>query len=167
MLPGDETVGVKDPVVKVIDGGWHLWLCCHPLDLPEDTDRMTTHYGTSADGLAWTMHGQALAGTPGAWDERGARVADVVHDGTRWLAYYDGRADKTANAEELTGMAVGTSPGRLVAGPERFGSGSDGCGSLRYVSSLALPDGGRRLYYETSRRDGAHDLRTEYVPPSR
>lgn len=167
VLPGDETVGVKDPVVKVIDGGWHLWLCCHPLDLPEDTDRMTTHYGTSADGLAWTMHGEALAGTPGAWDQRGARVADVVYDGTRWLAYYDGRADKEANAEEHTGMAVGTSPGRLVAGPERFGTGSDGHGSLRYVSSLALPDGGSRLYYETSRRDGAHDLRTEYVPPSR
>jgi hypothetical protein len=54
-----------------------------------------------------------------------------------------------------------------VAGPERFGTGSDGQGSLRYVSSLALPDGGSRLYYETSRRDGAHDLRTEYVPPSR
>ena len=29
------------------------------------------------------------------------------------------------------------------------------------------PTGGIRLYYETSRLDGAHDLRTEYVPPSR
>jgi hypothetical protein len=94
-------------------------------------------------------------------------VADVVHDGADWRAYYDGRMDKAANAEELTGMAVGDSPGRLVAGPERFGSGPDGHGSLRYVSSVSLPDGGSRLYYETSRRDGAHDLRTEYVPPSR
>jgi len=167
VLPGDETVGVKDPVVKVIDSSWHLWLCCHPLDRPDDTDRMTTHYGTSADGLAWTMHGEALAGTPGQWDQRGARVADIVHDGRAWCAYYDGRADKSANAEELTGMAVGGSPGRLTATPGHFGSGSDGQRSLRYVSFLALPDGGHRLYYETSRRDGAHDLRTEYVPPSR
>ncbi len=167
VLPGDETVGVKDPVVKVIDGSWHLWLCCHPLDLPEETDRMTTHYGTSADGLAWTMHGEALAGTPGRWDQRGARVADVVHDGTTWKAYYDGRVDKAANAEEHTGMAEGTAPGRLVSRPGRFGSGEDGSGSLRYVSMVDLPDGGVRLYYETSRRDGAHDLRTEYVPPSR
>ncbi len=167
ILPGDDTVGVKDPVVKRIDGTWHLWLCCHPLDLPDDTDRMTTHYGTSHDGLDWTMHGEALAGTPGRWDARGARVADVVREGTEWRAYYDGRADKESNAEEHTGMAVGDSPGRLVAAPERFGAGADGAGSLRYVSVVALPDGGMRLFYETSRRDGAHDLRTEYVPPSR
>ncbi len=167
VLPGDDTVGVKDPVVRVVDGSWHLWLCCHPLDLPDDTDRMSTHYGTSADGLAWTMHGEALAGTPGRWDRRGARVADVVQRGSEWWAYYDGRADKESNAEEHTGMATGTAPGRLVAEPGRFGAGEDGSGSLRYVSVVSLPDGGTRLYYETSRRDGAHDLRTEYVPPTR
>ena len=167
VLPGDDTVGVKDPVVKVVDGSWHLWLCCHPLDRPDDTDRMSTHYGTSADGLAWTMHGEALGGTPGRWDQRGARVADVVQRGSEWWAYYDGRADKESNAEEHTGMATGTSPGRLVAEPGRFGAGEDGSGSLRYVSVASLPDGGTRLYYETSRRDGAHDLRTEYVPPTR
>jgi hypothetical protein len=167
VLPGDATVGVKDPVVKVIDGRWHLWVCCHPLDLPEETDRMSTHYGTSADGLDWDLHGPALAGTPGRWDQRGARVADVVHDGTVWEAYYDGRADKAENAEERTGVATGESPRHLVARPERIGAGADGEGSLRYLSTVALPGGGMRLYYETSRRDGAHDLRTEYVPPSR
>jgi len=65
ILPGDETVGVEDPGVKRIDGSWHLWLCCHPLDPPDDTDRMSTHYGTSGDGLDWTLHGEALAGTRG------------------------------------------------------------------------------------------------------
>jgi len=167
VLAGDAAVGVKDPVVKVCDGRWHLWLCCHPLDRPDDTDRMTTHYGTSTDGLAWTLHGEALAGAPGRWDQRGARVADVLPRGGRWLAYYDGRPDKETNAEERTGLAAGESPDRLTGGPRWFGSGSDGGGSLRYVSAVALPDGGMRLYYETSRRDGAHDLRTEYVPPSR
>jgi len=160
-------MAVKDPVVKVAGDRWQLWLCCHPLDLPEETDRMSTHYGTSADGLAWDLHGPALTGTPGRWDQRGARVADVVHDGTEWVAYYDGRADKAENAEERTGVAVGDSPGRLVARPERIGAGVDGEGSLRYVSTVVFPDGGMRLYYETSRRDGAHDLRTEYVPPWR
>ena len=167
VLPGDDTVGVKDPVVKVVDGRWHLWLCCHPLDHPDDTDRMSTHYGTSVDGLGWTMHGEAMAGTVGRWDQRGARVADVVRHGSEWRAYYDGRPDKESNAEEHTGMAVGDTPQRLVAAPERFGAGVDGARSLRYVSAVTLPDGGIRLYYETSRRDGAHDLRTEYVPPAR
>ena len=167
VFAGDESVGVKDPVVKVLDGIWHVWLCCHPLDLPDDTDRMSTRYGTSADGLEWDLDGAALAGTPGSWDQRGARVADVVGVDGRWLAYYDGRATKEENAEERTGVAAGDVPGRLVAEDGPFGAWPDGRGSLRYVSVVPLADGGTRLYYETSRRDGAHDLRTEYVPPTR
>jgi hypothetical protein len=167
VFAGDESVGVKDPVVKVLDGTWHVWLCCHPLDLPDDTDRMSTRYGTSADGLGWDLDGAALAGTPGSWDQRGARVAEVVGTDGRWLAYYDGRATKEENAEERTGVAAGAVPGSLVAEDGPFGAWPDERGSLRYVSAVALADGGTRLYYETSRRDGAHDLRTEYVPPTR
>jgi hypothetical protein len=168
VLAGDpDSVAVKDPVVKWIDGAWHLWLCCHPLDLPEATDRMTTRYGTSDDGLSWELHGTALAGVPGAWDQRGARVADVLHDGDRWLAYYDGRASKEENAEERTGIATGDRPDHLVSDGRVIGTWPDGSGSLRYVSCVALPEGGLRLYYETNRLDGSHDLRTEYVPPSR
>ncbi len=168
VLPGDSTaMAVKDPVVKIIDGSWHGWLCCHPLDLAEETDRMSTHYATSPDGLTWTDHGTALAGTPGRWDQRGARVAEVTHHDGRWSAYYDGRASKEENAEERTGVAVGDRPGHLTALDGVIGTEPDGQGSLRYVSAVPLPDGGTRLFYETSRRDGAHDLRTEYVPPSR
>jgi len=168
VLAGDPaSVAVKDPVVKHLDGAWHLWLCCHPLDRPDATDRMSTVYGTSADGLAWEMQGTALQGTPGRWDQRGARVADVLRRDGRWLAYYDGRASQEENAEERTGIAVGTGPGHLVPDGEVIGTGPDGTWSLRYASCLELADGGLRLYYETKRLDGAHDLRTEYVPPSR
>jgi len=169
ILPGDPAdVAVKDPVVKFLDGRWHLWLCCHPLDEPDETDRMSTSYGTSDDGMEWTLHDVALAGRPGAWDQRGARVADVRRGPGGWLAYYDGRASRSENAEERTGIATGTDPGSLTStGDDPIGAQPDGSGSLRYVSAVALPGGGTRLYYETSRLDGAHDLRTEYVPPTR
>jgi hypothetical protein len=90
----------------------------------------------------------------------------MVDDG-RWRAYYDGRATAEDNAEEVTGVAFGTTADRLVAEPGPVAVSPWGTGSLRYLSAVGLADGGLRLYYEASRRDGAHDLRTEYVPPSR
>src|ERR1700691_3805089 len=76
-LPGDAKTGVKDPAIRYHDGQWHLWASCHPLDDPLQSDQMTTEYATSPDGLAWTWHGTALAGTPGQWDARGTRVTTV------------------------------------------------------------------------------------------
>jgi hypothetical protein len=167
VLPGDASTGVKDPVVLFHQGLWHMWLCCHPLDDPQATDRMWTRYGTSTDGIDWDLHDTALAPTPGTWDARGARVTHVMVDDGRWTAYYDGRATAQDNAEELTGVASGTTPGRLHAQPGPVAVSPHGSGSLRYLTAVRLPDGGSRLYYEASRLDGAHDLRTEYVPPSR
>jgi hypothetical protein len=167
VLPGDEHTGVKDPVISVEDGTWHLWLCCHPLDVPDATDRMFTRYSTSDDGFDWVDRGVALRGSEGEWDQRGARVSDVVHHDGRWFAYYDGRAGAEENGEERTGIAVGDSPCVLTALPGPAVFTPTGSGSLRYVSSLELPDGGSRLYYETTRFDGGHDLRTEYVPNGR
>ena len=42
VFPGDERTAVKDPVVRVRDGLWEAWICCHPLDVPAAEDRMTT-----------------------------------------------------------------------------------------------------------------------------
>jgi len=173
VLPGDERTGVKDPVVTWYEGRWHLWLCCHPLDRPEDTDRMTTRYGTSVDGISWQLGDIALQGRPGSWDGRGARIVSVLLDRDPPTAYYDGRASAEENAEERTGIAIAApessrNPARFTAlanAPAAVSPHSTG--SLRYLSALPLPDGGMRLYYGTARLDGAHDLRTEYVPPSR
>jgi hypothetical protein len=167
VLPGDSRTGVKDPVILFHDGLWHMWLCCHPLEDSKATDRMWTRYGTSTDGIDWDLHDTALGPTAGAWDSRGARVTAVLPGPDRWLAYYDGRATAEDNAEEITGLAVGAGPGQLVAEPGPIAVSPYGSGSLRYLSAVSLPDGGLRLYYEASRLDGAHDLRTEYVPPSR
>jgi hypothetical protein len=167
VLPGDALTGVKDPVIQWHGGLWHMWLCCHPLDDDQATDRMVTRYGTSADGIDWDLGDLALGPSPGQWDARGARVTHVVRNDDRWCAYYDGRATAEENAEECTGVAVGTTPDRLVARPGPVAVSPYGTGSLRYLSGVDLSDGGSRLYYEASRLDGAHDLRTEYVPPSR
>ena len=47
VFPGDQRTGVKDPIVqRTADGGWEAWICCHPLDVADEEDRMTTAYAT-------------------------------------------------------------------------------------------------------------------------
>jgi hypothetical protein len=165
VFAGDPDTAVKDPVVKVIDGTWHAWPCVHPIADPSEGDRMYSAYCTSVDGLSWEWHGRALEGRPGAWDARGARVADVLFHDDRVVAYYDGRATAAENWEERTGIAMGTSPNALrsVADDPVLVAATNG-GGVRYVSAVPLDDGGSRFYYEVTRADGAHDLRTEYSP---
>jgi hypothetical protein len=166
VLAGDDTVAVKDPVLHHDANGWHLWASVHPLESWDDADRMTTEYATSADGVHWTWRGTALAGRPGEWDARGVRVASVVTDGDTIMAAYDGRATAGENWEERTGVARGErlpdgSFGELTAEDgEPLGSPHAPNG-LRYLSMVTMPDGGQRIYYEATRADGAHDLRTE------
>jgi hypothetical protein len=165
---GDARTAVKDPVVKVVDGTWHAWPCVHEITDPAGADRMQTAYCTSEDGITWDWHGVALEGRAGEWDQRGARVADVLWlDGSRAdevVAFYDGRASAAENWEEVTGIASGA-PGALRAvGREPELVSPDTGAGLRYVSAVELDDGARRFYYEVTRSDGAHDLRTEYSP---
>jgi hypothetical protein len=166
VLAGDESVGVKDPVLHTDEYGWHLWASVHPLESWEDADRMTTEYYTSADGVHWTWRATALAGRPGKWDARGVRVSAVVVDGDAVLAAYDGRATAAENWEERTGVARGLrlpdgTFGELTA-EDREPIGSPYApGGLRYLSLVTIPGGGQRIYYESTRADGAHELRTE------
>ncbi len=156
VFPGDAHTGVKDPVIRRADDGWHAWVCCHPLDEPREEDRMTTVYATSGDGLEWTWRGTALKPRPGAWDARGARLTALLPDGR---AAYDGRATKQENWFERTGLAVaGRQPGGFIA------SGEDAVADVRYLDVVPLPAGGYRLYYEARLPDGSHELRTEHHP---
>lgn len=162
VLPGDPKTGVKDPVIVRRGDVWHLWASCHPLAEDDEADQMVTDYATSADGIEWTWQGTALSGRPGAWDARGARVAAVRFLGEQVVAFYDGRATAVENYEEKTGVAVGTDPAELTpvgTGPAALSPHAGG--GLRYLDIVDLPEGGRRLYYEYTRADGAHELRTE------
>jgi hypothetical protein len=159
VFAGDEQTGVKDPLVqRTSDGAWEAWICCHPLDVAGEEDRMTTAYATSPDGLEWHWHGTVLSPRPGMWDARGARLTTVLRDGR---AAYDGRATKEENWFERIGLArlTGTRPGELV-------QTNDGAAvDARYLDVLPLPDGGYRIYYEARLADESHELRTELIRP--
>jgi hypothetical protein len=155
VFAGDDRSAVKDPVIRLRDGRWQAWICCHPLDQPGEEDRMTTAYATSEDGLAWDWHGTALAPRPGTWDARGARVTAVLPDGR---AAYDGRASKEENFSERTGLARPSGrPGELVQDGDRP------VADVRYLDVVPLQAGGYRLWYEFPLPDESHELRTELV----
>lgn len=158
-LPGDETEAVKDPVVERVPGGWRMWVCCHPLDVRGAEDRMRTRVAHSQDGLVWELGPVVLEPGPGGWDARGTRLTAVVGRDPL-TALYDGRASAEENWHERTGVAI-EDGSRLVpqGGPPTGSRHSDG--ACRYAAVVELPHGGRRLYYEVARPDGAHDLVTE------
>jgi hypothetical protein len=168
VLPGDELTAVKDPVLLHRGGMWHLWASVHPLDDPEATDRMTSEYATSPDGVDWTWQGTALRGRPGEWDSRGVRISAVVPHGNGGFAYYDGRSTAAENWEERTGLAWshgGLSRFTSVPGGPAASS-PNAPGGLRYVSLVELGADSYRLFYEATRPGGAHELRTELVGPA-
>ena len=156
---GDADTGVKDPLVRrTPEGRWEAWICCHPLDVPGEEDRMTTAYATSDDGLSWRWHGNVLSPRAGMWDSRGARLTTVHPDGR---AAYDGRATKEENWFERIGLArlTGNRPGELEQ------TNDDAAFDARYLDVLPLPDGGYRIYYEARLPDESHELRTELIQP--
>jgi hypothetical protein len=162
VLPGDAATAWKDIVIHRDDDGWQMWACRHPLDGGDDAaDRMTTWYATSSDGLGWHVEGLALSPTAGTWDARGTRVTSVVRSAGGWLAFYDGRASAAENWYERTGVAFGATPDSFIADGDPTPPGR----TARYLSLAEVADG-YRLYWEASRLDGAHDLRTAYVPRS-
>jgi hypothetical protein len=106
---------------------------------------MSSAYATSDDGLDWKWHGTVLAGRPGAWDARGARLTSVLPDGR---ASYDGRATAAENWFERTGVVAAR---------------DEPVADVRYLDVLPLADGGYRIYYEARLPDESHELRTELI----
>jgi hypothetical protein len=137
----------------------------HPLDDPGATDRMTTDYATSTDGVDWHWQGTSLRGRLGEWDSPGVRVAAVVPYGDGAFAYYDGRSSAGENWEERTGLAFserGLAQFTALPGGPVSSSPHPPYG-LRYFSVVDLGRGRWRLFYEATREGGSHELRSEVV----
>ena len=147
---------VKDPIVRLREGVWQAWLCCHLLDLPGEEDRMSSAYATSDDGSNWDWHGTVLEGRAGRWDARGARLTTILPDGR---AAYDGRASAEENWFERTGLAL---PGRRP-----FVSTGEPRRRRPLPRGAAAPRRRHRIFYEARLEDETHELRTELCAPDR
>jgi hypothetical protein len=156
---GEVLTAVKDPYIRLVDGRYHAWICCHLLDTPGAEDRMNSAYATSGDGIRWKWHGAVLSGRPGQWDGRGARITTVLPDGR---AAYDGRASAAENWFERSGIAAPAGPnGEYEAVPDTPVT------DVRYLDAVPLPGGGYRIFYEARLPDESHELRTELIPDAR
>jgi len=146
-FPGSKEFGIKDPVL-LRGNGLRVWATLHPLtEGDENADRMISVDAVSGETV--------MEPEPGTWYSRGTRLTAVVGE----YAYFDGRASAAENFEERTGLARWNGSRYVAeAGPA---SSPFGGGALRYVSSIALPDGRQRLYYESATEYGSHELRTE------
>jgi len=164
VFPGDTSVAMKDPVIHWWKNRWHAWVCCHPLDDPDATDRMWTEHATSDDGVHWNSHSRALVPVPGRWDSRGVRISDVLFVDEQVIALYDGRATAGENFEERMGVAVGDGERPFaIVGTDPAAQSPDGGHGLRYVSVVPEDLGRYAVYYEAALADGSHDLRVERV----
>lgn len=147
VFPGSAAFGIKDPVL-VRNEDLRIWATEHPLtEGDENADRMISVDAYSNESV--------MVPEPGTWYGRGTRITAIAGG----YAYFDGRASAAENYEERTGIARWSGSRYIaVAGPA---SSPFGGGALRYVSAVALPAGGLRLYYESATRYDSHELRTE------
>jgi hypothetical protein len=161
VMPGNERVAMQDPVILHDERGWRAWICCHPLDDPQATDRMWTEFASSEDGFDWTLHGPALQPAPGRWDQRGMRVTAILERTGGVVAFYDGRASAAENWEERTGVAAGRPEHLEPVGDAPVAQAPGAYPALRYAA--VVDDGDRTaVYYEIGCEDGTHELRREW-----
>jgi hypothetical protein len=169
--------GVKDPWLCRVNGVWHMLVSFVPTPpaLPDDPQAMhatadiyntgysrsLTGLATSTDAVSWTWEGAVLTPPQSGWDAYATRINTAVAAGPLWVGYYDGSASVAENYEERCGLAVSRDLRRWhrlsEEGPAIGSAG--GPGAVRYVEAIQT-EAWTRYYYEYTRPDGAHELRT-------
>ena len=172
--------GVKDPWICRVGDTWHMIVSYAPTPAGEvspdqmhgahdiynsGTSKSLSGLATSEDGQAWTWHGPILEPSDGGWDCYAARINTVYRRDGVFVGLYDGSKDVSENYEERCGLAVSgdlrTWTRLSEAGPAAGPNG--GPGSVRYAEAVQGQDW-TRFYYEYTREDGSHELRTVLVP---
>jgi len=175
--------GIKDPWVCRVGDTWHMIVSYAPTPAGEvspdamhgtrdiyntGTSKSLTGLATSRDGLAWTWHGPIFEPSEDGWDRYAARINTVYCRDGVFVGLYDGSKDVSENYEERCGVAASNdlrSWTRLSTdGPAAGPNG--GPGSVRYAEAVQGP-GWTRFYYEYTRTDDSHELRTVLVPQTR
>ena len=175
------TEGVKDPVVVIAGGLWHLYANFAPRPETDDWskfDRMhrggnafvsgevtcPTGLAVSPDGVKFDWVGEVIP-CGGSWDRFLARMTALVYTPPFFTALYDGRPNSGANYADNSGLAI-TSDLRTFYKVNRDRAllqSPYGRGTLRYVEALRVGDI-VHYFYEMARADFAHELRTIAVP---
>ena len=179
VLTGDQcgNQGVKDPVVFLCGGIYHMFVNYAPSPADADPEKINRMHAEgnafvsgvvntgsglaiSTDGVRFEWQGSVLEPGTG-WDAFMVRMVSVMYTPPVFTAFYDGRPNVAAAYEDKCGLAVSYDLRHFqkvsTEGPAL--SSAHGSGCLRYVS--AVPVGDRiHYYYEYAREDGSHELRT-------
>ncbi len=160
---------IKDPFLMRFGDEWFLYAAAPPRHGPQISDGGikarsldATVLAKSSDGRYFPEIGYVFEATlEDNWHGRRARINSMVPFAEGYLAFWDGGRTFFDNYEEKAGLAYSPDGLRFERiRPERPWLHPHG---VRYVSAVVVGDL-LRMYYEFTRPDGAHELRTYAVP---
>ena len=172
--------GVKDPHIYSVCGLLHMVVSYAPRPSTADHSAASMHAGgdvyntgivkshsglaVSGNGIDWEWVGDILSPPETGWDRYCTRINSVVRADPVWVGFYDGSAGVEENYEEKAGLCVShdfrTWNRVTTDGP--FVLSEHGSRSVRYIEVVPT-DSHLRYYYEWTRPDGSHELRTNAV----
>jgi hypothetical protein len=159
---------IKDPFVTFVDDQTWLYAAVPPRTGPV-IDGNVVHAGpldatvlaTSEDGMYFpTIEYVFEAPCDDSWNGRRARLNSVIPWGDGYLATYDGGRTFYDNYEEHAGIAASPDGRVFERSTERWVSAPDG--GVRYACAVPAR-GSTFVYFEYTRPDGSHDMRTAEV----